>query len=173
MEEIWKDIVDYEGLYQVSNLGRVKSLVRKGVLKEKMLKPFIHQKGYLQIGLHKNGKYIKYLVHRLVAEAFIPNPNNLPEVNHKDENKQNNVVSNLEWCDRSYNNTYGTMIKRRVEKQSKPVLQYTIDGILVKEWSSIMECGRNGFHIFCISSCCNGKQKIHKGFKWAFKKLGE
>ena len=163
-KEYWKPVVGYEGLYEVSNWGRVKSL-KFG--KEKILKPSKNKKtkhGYLQVALWKNGQYKRYYVHRLVAEAFIDNPNNYKEVNHKDENKTNNVVSNLEWCDRKYNQNYGT----RTEKCSKKVYQYTLDGKFVKEWESIAECGRNGFNQGGICKCCNGKQKIYRGFIWRY-----
>ena len=164
-KEYWKPVVGYEGLYEVSNWGRVKSL-KFG--KEKILKPIIRH-GYYFVGLSKNGIVKSYSVHRLVAQVFIPNPNNLPCVNHKDENKQNNVVSNLEWCTHEYNNSYGTRSKRVAEKQSKPVLQYDLEGNLIKEWVSINECGRNGFNQGGICKCCNGKQKIYKGFIWKYK----
>lgn len=116
MEEFWKDIKGYEGFYQVSNLGRVKSLAKyqKGNggsifwRKETILKPANSGRGYLMVVLIKNKKRKSYILHRLVADAFIPNPYNLPQVNHKDENKTNNVVSNLEWCDNKYNSNYGT-----------------------------------------------------------------
>lgn len=106
--EIWKDIKDYEGLYQVSNLGRVRNIRHN---KNKILKPIYHKK-YYQITLSKNNIRVQYRIHRLVATAFIPNPENLPEVNHKDENKVNNCVSNLEWCDSKYNNNYNNKGKR-------------------------------------------------------------
>lgn len=172
IKEIWKDIKDYEGLYQVSNLSRVKSLDRwvKGrngslrICKERILKPGTDKYGYLFVILCKNGKVKKFSVHRLVAEAFIANPHNYPCVNHKDENKQNNNVSNLEWCDVKYNTNYGTAIKRR----SKPVLQYTMDGAFVKEWESITECGRNGFSSGCVCMCCRGELKTYKDFIWKY-----
>ena len=117
MQEVWKDIVGYENLYQISNLGNVKSVEKyvnsclkhntKIKRKEKMLKQY-NKSGYLQVALSKNGIKMFFLVHRLVAQAFIPNPNNLPQINHKDENKQNNNINNLEWCDRKYNCNYGT-----------------------------------------------------------------
>ena len=116
IEEIWRSIECYEGLYEVSNTGQVRSLDRyvkgKGksyrLQKGKMLSPIKNKDGYLQVNLCCNGKYKIFLVHRLVTKTFIPNPDNLPEVNHKDEDKTNNSVDNLEWCDRSYNNNYGT-----------------------------------------------------------------
>ena len=111
MKEVWKDIQDYEGFYQVSNLGRIKSLGNSKTRKEKILKPIYH-KQYYQITLSKNNIRIQYRVHRLVAEAFIPNPDNLPQVNHKDEDKTNNYVDNLEWCDALYNNNYKDKGKR-------------------------------------------------------------
>lgn len=127
MEEIWKDIAGYEGLYQVSNLGRVKSLdrtvqyFRNGKLETKIFKSKIMKQnytsaGYLMIYLRKDGKDKYNAVHRLVAQAFIPNPNNLPCVNHKDEVKDNNSVNNLEWCTHIYNCNYGTAIERMRKK---------------------------------------------------------
>ena len=109
--EVWKDIEGYEGIYQISNTGQVKSLARKCSgrysNREIIKKPFVEKDGYFTVGLYKDGKYRYCRVHRLVAIAFIPNPNNYPEVNHIDENKQNNNVENLEWCTTRYNLTYG------------------------------------------------------------------
>ena len=121
LTEEWRDIEGYEGLYQVSNLGRVKSLARvvmrsdgkPNTVNEKILKDGI-TKGYCAVVLCKDRKKKMYKVHRLVAMAFLSNPHNLPEVNHKDENKKNNRVDNLEWCTSLYNNNYGTCIQRRV-----------------------------------------------------------
>lgn len=114
MEEIWKEVVGFEGSYKVSNLGRVFSY-KKVSRKEHFMKPCNDGNGYMIVCLRKQGKkYIKK-VHRLVAEAFIPNPQNLPQVNHKDENKANNCVENLEWCSSRYNINYGTAIKRRIQ----------------------------------------------------------
>ena len=86
-------------------------------------------------------------------------------MNHKDENKQNNVVSNLEWCTHEYNNRYGT----RIERTSKPILQYTLDGEFVKEWKSTAECGRNGYNQGHVAACCRGERKTHKGSVWKYK----
>lgn len=108
--EFWKDIKGYEGLYQVSNYGRVKSLGNEASRKEKIRKVKYDRNGYPVIILHKNGEKKFFLTHRLVAEAFMPNPDNLPEINHKDECKTNNFVENLEWCNRYYNVTYGNII---------------------------------------------------------------
>ena len=116
MGEIWKPVVGYENLYEVSNLGRVKSLKdNKGRYREKIKSSSDNGRGYLNVYLCKNGKGKRCYIHRLVAEAFLDNPNNYPIINHKDENKQNNHVSNLEWCDYEYNNTYGTCVQRRVK----------------------------------------------------------
>ena len=133
MQEIWKDIEGYEGLYQVSNKGRVKSLKRKicsnsnhkyNTLSEKLLKLSGGGK-YIQVILCKDGKTSAKLVHRLVAQAFIPNPNNLPCVNHKDENKKNNDVRNLEWCTYKYNNEYNGRIEKCKDKISLTLLSKT------------------------------------------------
>ena len=162
MKEIWKDKKDYEGHYQVSNCGRVKSF-RFG--KERILKLIKYKCGYLYVNLYKNNIKKEYLVHRLVAEAFIDNTDNLPCVNHKDENKLNNNVDNLEWCTHEYNINYGT----RTERCSKPVLQYTLDGEFIREWPSTRECGKSGFNQGSVSACCRGKRKTHKGFLWEYK----
>lgn len=122
MVEIWKSILGYEGLYEVSNLGRVRSLDRRvsytngqvHIHKGRILKPGVSN-GYMQVHLCNNGSMKQPLVHRLVAEAFIPNPDNLPQVNHKDENPSNNNVDNLEWCTSEYNINYGTRTNKSIE----------------------------------------------------------
>ena len=165
-KEIWKDINGYEGLYQVSNFGRVKSLNYRRTGREEILTPQMNTNGYLTVQLWKNEKRKSCLVHRLVAMAFIPNPNNLPEVNHKDEDKTNNCVWNLEWCDCKYNINYGT----RTEKTTKTVLQLNKDtGEVIKEWPSANEVQRQlGYKQGAISMCCLGKCNQAYGFKWQY-----
>ena len=165
-KEFWKPVLGYEGHYQVSNFGRVKS-IRFG--KERILKPFTNKDGYLLVTLSKNGTHKKFQVHRLVALHFLPNPDNLPEVNHKDENKLNNNAENLEWCNRKFNINYGTRNKRIGKSNSKKVLQYTLDGEFVREWESTAECERNGYNHGAVSDCCRGKRKTHKDFIWRYK----
>lgn len=140
MKEVWKDIPNYEGLYQVSNLGRIKSFRRSTKFKcqdEYILKPSHANNGYCQVTLYGNAAKKKFLVHRLVAEAFIPNPENLPQINHKDENPLNNKVSNLEWCTTEYNNAYGTAKIRMIDSKSQPVEQLTIDGRVIAIYRSV------------------------------------
>lgn len=176
-KEIWKDILGYEGLYQVSNFGRVKSLERlikytenKIVLRKcRIIKTNTNKCGYVYVVLHKDGIKKMKTIHRLVAEAFLDNPDNLPQVNHKDENKLNNSVENLEWCDAKYNVNYGTALTRRTIKKSKIVYQYDLKGNFIREWSSTMECGRNGYNQGSVSACCRGKRKYHKDCIWKYK----
>lgn len=185
IEEIWKDIDGYEGLYQVSNLGRIKSLQRyvwrgngiggNSIVKEKIKKKDITNLGYERTTLSKDNIDKHYSVHRLVAQAFIPNPDNLPVINHKDENPSNNHVDNLEWCTYQYNSIYGTLQERKREKQinhpqkSKVVYQYSLSGELIKEWKSGKEVERQlGFDQGSISKCCSGKQKTCGGYKWEY-----
>lgn len=170
--EIWKDIEGYEGLYQVSNLGRVKSLERyiydtigrKQYVKERILKQYT-VKGYKQVSLLFSNKHKRKMVHRLVAEAFLPNPNNLPQVNHKDECKTNNYVENLEWCDASYNINYGT----RNQKISKVVLQFTKEGDLIAIYPSTREAERQTQILHsAISACCKGRLKTSGKYVWKY-----
>lgn len=177
MKEIWKDVVGYEGLYQVSNLGRVKSLSRHRIVgwadyvsKEKVLKQSTNNGGYNYVWLHKEGKKKIYKIHRLVATAFIENVNNYPCINHKDENKRNNCVDNLEWCNHSYNNNYGTRNEKVKRANGKPVLQYTKEGEFVKEWQCTREVKRI-LGIRNVHYVCNGKRKSAGGFIWKYKKL--
>lgn len=166
MEEIWKDVKGYEGLYQVSNMGRVRSLRRNIILKSQITR------GYKRVALCTNNIPKLYSVHRLVANAFIPNPNNYPCINHKDENKANNCISNLEWCTQEYNLNYGTGIAKRARSNSKKVLQFKPDGTFIKEWESIRDIERmTGYSRGYISECCRGKQSYYAyGYIWKYKK---
>lgn len=170
--EEWRPIRHYEGIYEISDWGNVVSLNYNKTKKRCLLRKKINKYGYVQVNLSMNGKCKTFLIHRLVAEAFIPIPEELQhligskdlEINHKDENKTNNNVDNLEWCERKYNMNYGT----RTERTSKKVYQYTLDGELVNIWKSTQECGRNGYNHRTISECCLGKRKTHKGFIWRY-----
>ena len=143
-----KDVVGYEGLYAVTSCGKVWSYRN-----EKFLKPRDNGNGYLFVNLYKNGGYKPKQIHRLVAEAYIPNPDNLPQVNHKDENKANNCLQNLEWCDAKYNSNYGT----RNEKIKKPILQFDLDGNLIREWECAYDVGKEVTSNIC--SCLKGRTK--------------
>lgn len=165
MEEIWRDIPNYDG-YQVSNLGRVKS-------KKKILKPQTTKKGYLYISVYKGKKEIHRYIHRLVAQAFIPNPNNLPQINHKNEIKADNRVENLEWCSPAYNNSYGNgrkiMTKTKIEKYGKKVDQYDLQGNFIKTWNSIREIERKiNIRHSNIINCCKNKVKTAGGYIWKY-----
>ena len=159
--EIWKDVRNYETFYKVNNKGDIKN-VHTG----KILKYALHKTGYLQVFLYKNGKRKNHLVHRIVAEAFLDNPDNLPQVNHKNEIKTDNRVENLEFCDAKYNMNYGT----RPQISSKPVYQYSIDEQFIKEYTSTMDVERQlGFAHTHISDCCLNKRKQAYSFIWKYK----
>lgn len=172
-KEYWKPIFNYEGLYEVSNLGRVRSLNYSHTGKPQVLKTGYcgRNRAYKSVILYKEGKRETKTIHRLVAQAFIPNSLNLPEVNHKDENTLNNCAENLEWCDKPYNMNYGTRNKRVAQMFSRQVYQYTLENVLVKIWESTNECGRNGYKQSAVSNCCSGKRKTHKGYKWSYEPL--
>lgn len=168
--EIWKDVEGYEGLYSVSNYGRVKGHFGK------ILKPKYQRQGYLQVHLYKDKKQKTVFIHRLVAIAFIPNPDNLPQINHKDEIKDNNHVDNLEWCDGKYNCNYGTRNKRMSETLrlgSATIIQLTKNGEFIKEWESVkaaseaLKIEKSGIYY-----CLEGKYKrnLSHGFQWQYKK---
>ena len=150
--EIWKDCKGYEGSYQVSNLGRIWSI--KG---QRYLKGCEDKDGYLRVNLTaKNGKVKTERIHRLVAIAFIPNPLGLPVVNHKDENKQNNAVDNLEWCSVRYNNIYS---------KGKPIICVELNRVFDCSQSAMRElgiCGRS------IRQCCKGQGKTAGGYHWRY-----
>lgn len=175
MIETWKDIPKYEGLYQVSNMGRIKSLKRKTLngkcLYDKILNNRINHNGYLMIFLSKNKKIKGYRIHRLVAQAFIPNPDNLPQVNHIDKNKTNNRINNLEWCTAKYNTQHAIINKLRDNKYRRKIVQCDLDNNIVKEWNSIKEATDFGFSKSGIWQCCNNKRNMHKNYKWYYKEV--
>ena len=182
--EEWKTIENYED-YQVSNFGRVKSLKDE---EERILKQSTNKYGYQQVKLSKNRKPKTLYVHRLVAMAFIDNPNNYEQVNHKDENKCNNHVDNLEWCNRKYNINYGTRNEKvskalsgknslktmlgkfgKEHPNSKQVIQLTLNGEVVKIWDSMHDVERTlGYYNNSICNCCKGKLKSAHGYKWKY-----
>jgi hypothetical protein len=170
IKEIWKGIEGYENLYQISSEGRVKSLGNNKNRKEKILNGRKNRGGYLIVSLCKEGKGKNYLIHRLVANAFLPNPNNLPEVNHKDENPKNNCVENLEWCDRYYNNNYGKHNEKIAKAKSIPVIQFSKTGDFIRRWNSAKEVEMElGFDSSSVTACCKGKRyKSVGGFKWGY-----
>lgn len=179
MEEIWKDIEGYEGLYQVSNLGRVRSLDRMTAPRKDngasypilgtILRTNQRKDGYMSVTFWKDSKAHSQLIHKLVANAFIPNPDNLPVVNHKDEDKTNNRVDNLEWCSQQYNLNYKDINYRSKEKRRKKVVQMTLDGKVVATFNGAREASRiTGFSQGNISSVCRGEKPQMYGFLWKY-----
>ena len=177
--EIWKDIICYEGIYQVSNLGRVKRIANyknqsgKEWASNKILKPATKNNGYMFVGLSKDGKVSHKHIYRLVAEAFIPNPLNKSTVNHKDGNKNNNTVDNLEWTTQSENNIHSIKVLKRNSKNksdSRPVLQFDKDGNFIKEYPSMREAQRQT-GIDAIDKVCNHYKyrKTAGGYVWEYK----
>lgn len=189
--EVWKDIKGYEGLYQVSNLGNIRSLnaminckgargIDKHIRYGRVLSKAIGTTGYYIIVLSKNSKTKQARIHRLVAEAFIDNPNNYPCVNHIDGNKLNNNVDNLEWCSHSHNNkeAYRLGLKKstwkgKINKEnpnSKPIMQFDLEDNFIRNWESAEQVKRElGYCAENIRSCCNGRRKKANGYKWKFK----
>lgn len=178
MNEEWRDVSGYEGKYQVSNLGRVKSLERAVrdtspyKIAEKLKKPTLDKKGYSQVMLWKNGKYKRFFVHRLVATAFIPNTQQMPVVNHKDCNPKNNHVDNLEWCSQSHNIQHANNMghhtgPKQNGKDSIAVIQYDKKMNVIREYPSMAEAERvTGISNTSISRCCNGLYQQAGGYIW-------
>ena len=160
MREEWRDIKGYEGKYMASNKGNIKSLNYRRTGKEKIMKGVDDGHGYLQVILCKDGKDKKCRINRLVAQAFLPNPNNLPEVNHKDEDRTNNCVDNLEWCTKQYNIDYSL---------SKAVIGINKISGLIVEFPSACEASRQlGISQGNITSCCQGKRNTAGGHIWFY-----
>ena len=191
--EIWKtaiyDGILYEGLYKVSNLGKILSLNYQNTGKAELMNPVEDTNGYFTVQLSKNKERKTCYVHRLIAEAFLDNPEGKPQVNHKIEGEKgkkiNMVIFNtdgsidkerttIEWCTPKENNDYGTRTERIAKantngKCSKKVLQFSKSGEFIREWPSIHECGRNGFDSSSVCKCCNGKLPHYKGYIWKYK----
>ena len=184
--EVWKDVVGYEGLYKVSDRGNVHSVERKDSrgrrIGGRILKSSDRPDGYLEVKLYKNGERKGKLIHRLVLEAFVENPNNLLEVNHLDENKANNELSNLEWCTREYNNNHGRRNEKVSQKLSLKVRAVNIKTGEVLRFDSTREAGRKGYAGGHVSRACRGVYKsgttgkligdghLYKGHKWSYDK---
>ena len=165
-KEIWKDIVGYEGLYQISSFGNVRRLWKS---KPILCKPSSDSHGYKQIVLTKDKKRKSYKVHRLVALAFIDNPNNYEEINHKDESKINNKIDNLEWCDHIYNSNYGTRGYRCTKHFCKKVQQIDMNGNIVRIYNSMQNAEKEtNIKNQNISKCCRNKQKTAGGYIWKY-----
>lgn len=166
---------DYEGLYQISSFGRVKSIDRivgcgNGfkLLKGKVLKPDYIESNRKRIRLRKNGKNKNHPVARIVALSFLKNELNLSDVNHKDEDPSNDYVGNLEWCTHKYNMNYGTRTERQRKHVCRAVIQYDKNGNIIKEWESAISTNEFGFSSRNISACCKFKRKTHKKFIWRY-----
>lgn len=178
--EIWKDIEGYEGMYQVSNMGRVRALDRVKpnsggqIAKGHILPQSDNGHGYRFVSLWKFNKGRRFYVHRLVASAFIPNPNNFPIINHKDEDKSNNRYENLEWCTQKYNINYGNHMKRLKESyiangNNRPIDVYDMKGTFLKTFDCSNEvCKEIGINRRGLYLACQGVTKSYKGYRFAF-----
>ena len=158
--EIFKDIKGYEGLYMISNKGNVKTLINNKIM---VLR--VNHAGYCQVCLSKKGQKKSFLVHRLVAEAFVDNPNNYPCVNHIDEVKTNNDVNNIEWCTYQYNNNYG----KNATQRNTRIIQYDSNNNYIREWGSLKEAAEYlNLKYQGISRVCRGLRKTSGGFHWEY-----
>lgn len=179
MREIWKDIPEFEDSYQVSNFGGFRSKDRYAkvcgggmrLVRGRVLKPQRCVNGYMEISCNREQQRRVFLLHRIVARLFVTNPNNYPEVNHKDEDIANCRADNLEWCTSKYNANYGTRTQRCLENnpQKRAVNQYTKDGEFIRRWGMIEEAARHvGVDGSAITRVCRGRQRTSKGFVWRY-----
>lgn len=178
MEE-WRDVIGYEGLYQVSNKGNVKNLNWRAIGRERLLSPLENVDGYWTVDLYKNGECRRKRVHRLVAEAFIDNPNGLPVINHKDENKHNNAVENLEWCSVRYNTIYGKSLNNMLDSRTtrgssnrrRKVVGTSLKDGSVIEFDSVSDANRffTGISMGAnVGACARGLRKSCYGYVWNY-----
>ena len=167
IEEIWKDIPNYEGLYQASTLGRIRSLTRTHLEKPIIRVASTDKDGYLKLVLVKNKQRKTFRVHRLVAETFIPNPENKPQVNHRDENPANNCVTNLEWMTPKENINYGTGIERRATPSRKRVRCIETGVIYSSITDAEIKTGISHAHLSLVCNKVNGNKTAH-GYHWEF-----
>lgn len=176
IEELWYDVPGYKNLYQISNLQRVRSYPRLGktrLIGGKILNPYMFPNGYWAVTFCHKRKYKTAYIHRLMAEVFLPNPNNYPIVNHKDSNPSNNNIENLEWCTQSYNVKYGFTNNGRVQKGGRKtkfkINQYDLNMNFIRNWDSVKQiCQELFLDQASISKCCNGKLKTVGGFIWKY-----
>lgn len=181
-DEIWKDIPEYEGYYQASNYGRIKSICRVCVYKDnrvsikkgKLLKPFIDYDGYCRVVLSKNGIQKSWIVSRLIYYTF---KGKIPEgmqINHINEIKTDNRIENLNLMTAKQNVNWGTAIERRSEKQRKYVIQMSLNGVFIKKWESLLDVSNTlGFNFSNIAKCCRGKIHTAYGYVWRYEKEGD
>ena len=185
MSEIWKPIKGYEGIYEVSSYGRVRSLERidtrpnprtgkamNFIKKQRIVTNKNHPQGYKTVLLYKGGSSEQFLLHRLVAQAFIPNPQNLPCVNHKDEDKTNNRADNLEWCSQQYNVNYGTGVSRmksKIKARCKRICQYDNEGRLIATFATSIEAAeKTGICRSGIANALTGRHETSGGYRWKY-----
>ena len=168
--EVWKEVVGYEGLYLVSDTGRIQNAKTN-----RILRPCTHKIGYQSVMLYRNGNCKRMLVHRIVADAFVVNPHGYYVVNHIDENKANNTASNLEWCSAQKNMNHGTIndrlsaVRGHDARAKRKVNQIDVNGVSVAVWESIAEASRaTNTSKTSILNCCKGKQKTANGYAWKY-----
>lgn len=177
-EEKWFDIPEYEGLYQCSNFLNVRSLTRKTkggrhqeqsgrIIQGKIMKPYLYPTGYYGFEFYKDGKSKHYLLHRIIAEVFIPNPDNQPEVDHINRVRTDNRIENLRWVDRIEQNK-NRDLTNMIKKCSTPIEQTDLDGNIIATYESMAEAKRYGYASSCICRCCKGQKNIYKGYIWRY-----
>lgn len=162
---MWRPVIGYEGIYEVNRLGEIRR-IKTG----RILKGYQGRDGYQRVSLTTNGITKPFLLHRLIASAFIPNPMNYPCINHKDEDKSNNSLDNLEWCTHRYNLNYGTHNARANETRKKPISQYSRNGEFIRNWDSVTDIHREtGIDMGHITACCRGTRKTAGNYRWKYK----
>ncbi len=166
--EVWRDVPGYQGLYEASSLGNIRSNYCRTKNGKIILSNKINRKGYVTICLYKNKKRFSTEAHRIVANTFMPSSDNKLQINHINEIKNDNRICNLEWCTPKENLNHGSRNKRSAETLSKSIDQLSMSGELIKTWTSMQEAGRNGYRPAEICLCCKGKRHTHAGYRWSY-----